>query len=46
MSALVYQCEIEDPKESEPVSLETHVPNFHELLGWLRRRAEKNFEDN
>lgn len=27
--------------ESGPISLETHPPNFHELLGWLRRRAAK-----
>lgn len=31
--------------ESGPISLETHPPNFHELLGWLRRRAAKGLAE-
>ena len=46
MNAVLYQCESDDFQETEPVSLDTHIPNFHELLDWLRRRAEQNFEDN
>lgn len=31
--------------ESGPISLETHPPNFHELLGWIRRRAAKGLAE-
>ena len=38
---LIQQKDETDTKQEEPVSLETHPPNFHEFLAWLRRRTIK-----